>query len=63
MVKLFSKSSFFFIQTSNTKLPKLEARNAMLDGVNISANAVKVTLGPKGRNVVFSDLWTTIRFV
>ncbi len=29
-----------------------EARNAMLDGVNILANAVKVTLGPKGRNVV-----------
>jgi chaperonin GroEL len=24
----------------------------MLDGVNILANAVKVTLGPKGRNVV-----------
>ena len=30
----------------------LEARNKMLDGVNILANAVKVTLGPKGRNVV-----------
>ncbi|PID35989.1 MAG: chaperonin GroEL [Rhodobacterales bacterium] len=29
-----------------------EARNAMLKGVNILANAVKVTLGPKGRNVV-----------
>nr|BAW83448.1 chaperonin GroEL [Calyptogena pacifica symbiont] len=29
-----------------------EARNLMLDGVNILANAVKVTLGPKGRNVV-----------
>ena len=28
------------------------ARNSMLDGVNILANAVKVTLGPKGRNVV-----------
>ena len=24
----------------------------MLNGVNILANAVKVTLGPKGRNVV-----------
>jgi chaperonin GroEL len=24
----------------------------MLDGVNILADAVKVTLGPKGRNVV-----------
>ncbi len=30
----------------------LDARNLMLDGVNILANAVKVTLGPKGRNVV-----------
>ena len=29
-----------------------DARNAMLKGVNILANAVKVTLGPKGRNVV-----------
>ncbi len=29
-----------------------EARNAILNGVNILADAVKVTLGPKGRNVV-----------
>lgn len=29
-----------------------DAREAMLRGVNILANAVKVTLGPKGRNVV-----------
>src|SRR5690625_233800 len=29
-----------------------ESRNALLDGVNKLANAVKVTLGPKGRNVV-----------
>jgi len=29
-----------------------EARQQMLRGVNILANAVKVTLGPKGRNVV-----------
>ncbi|NUN12062.1 MAG: chaperonin GroEL [Myxococcales bacterium] len=28
------------------------ARNQLLNGVNILANAVKVTLGPKGRNVV-----------
>jgi len=28
------------------------ARLKMLDGVNVLANAVKVTLGPKGRNVV-----------
>jgi len=30
----------------------LEARNRMKKGVDILANAVKVTLGPKGRNVV-----------
>ena len=29
-----------------------DARNKILKGVNILANAVKVTLGPKGRNVV-----------
>src|SRR3546814_8630753 len=29
-----------------------DARTRMLHGVDILANAVKVTLGPKGRNVV-----------
>lgn len=29
-----------------------QARSAILNGVNILADAVKVTLGPKGRNVV-----------
>src|SRR4026209_418459 len=29
-----------------------EARAALLRGVNVIAHAVKVTLGPKGRNVV-----------
>ena len=29
-----------------------EARNSILRGVNILADAVKVTLGPKGRNVI-----------
>ena len=28
------------------------ARSKLVEGVNILANAVKVTLGPKGRNVV-----------
>lgn len=31
-----------------------EARNAMLRGVDVLADTVKVTLGPKGRNVVLS---------
>ena len=29
-----------------------DVRQKMVNGVNILANAVKVTLGPKGRNVV-----------
>ena len=29
------------------------ARHALLEGVNKVANTVKITLGPKGRNVVF----------
>src|SRR5690349_20133524 len=32
-----------------------DARDKMLRGVNILANAVKVTLGPKGRNVVIEN--------
>ena len=31
---------------------KEAARNRMIVGVNVLADAVKVTLGPKGRNVV-----------
>lgn len=33
------------------------ARAKMVEGVNILANAVKVTLGPKGRNVVLERSW------
>nr|AAW49855.1 hypothetical protein FTT1696 [synthetic construct] len=36
-----------------------EARAKMLDGVNTLANAVKVTLGPKGRNVVLDKSFGT----
>jgi len=32
------------------------ARRSMERGVNILADTVKVTLGPKGRNVVISNL-------
>ena len=31
-----------------------EGRSELLKGVNILANSVKVTLGPKGRNVAIS---------
>jgi chaperonin GroEL len=34
-----------------------ESRQAILHGVNLLANAVKVTLGPKGRNVVLEKKW------
>ncbi len=34
-----------------------KARAAMLEGVNALANAVKVTLGPRGRNVVIEKKW------
>ena len=34
-----------------------DARDRMLRGVNVLANAVKVTLGPKGRNVVLEKSW------
>ncbi len=33
----------------------VEARNAILRGVDHLANTVKVTLGPKGRNVVLEE--------
>ena len=35
----------------------VEARKMILAGVNTLANAVKVTLGPKGRNVVIDKSW------
>ena len=35
-------------------------RKKIIDGVNILANAVKVTLGPKGRNVVMYDIYTNL---
>src|SRR3954463_9528827 len=34
-----------------------KGRAAILAGVNVLADAVKVTLGPKGRNVVIEKSW------
>jgi chaperonin GroEL len=34
-----------------------EARRALERGMNILADAVKVTLGPRGRNVVLDKKW------
>ncbi|HKI82196.1 MAG TPA: chaperonin GroEL, partial [Pseudodesulfovibrio sp.] len=36
---------------------KAVAREGMQNGVNILANAVRVTLGPKGRNVMLEKSW------
>ena len=38
-----------------------EARTKMLQGVETLANAVKVTLGPKGRNVVLDKSYGATR--
>ncbi len=39
-----------------------DARKKLANGVNILANAVKTTLGPKGRNVVMDkSLWCSNR--
>jgi len=35
----------------------MKAREAMLKGVKTLADAVVVTLGPKGRNVVIDKSW------
>ncbi|WP_158964805.1 chaperonin GroEL [Chachezhania sediminis] len=34
-----------------------DARDRMLKGINTLANAVKITLGPKGRNVIIDQSW------
>ena len=34
-----------------------DARERMLRGIDVLANAVRVTLGPKGRNVVLDKSW------
>ena len=40
-----------------------DARAKMLKGINILADAVKVTLGPKGRNVVIDKSSSVIFFL
>src|SRR6187399_3723199 len=42
---------------AKTLLFNEEARRALERGANAVANAVKVTLGPKGRNVVINKKW------
>ena len=34
-----------------------ESREALEKGVNFVANAVKVTIGPKAKNVVIKKIW------
>ena len=40
-----------------------DARTRMMEGVDILANAVKVTLGPKGRNVVLDKAFGAPRIM
>ena len=40
-------------------LEGLSARKALENGVNTLANTVKITLGPKGRNVVLGKKFTS----
>ena len=40
-------------------LEGLNARKALENGVNTLANTVKITLGPKGRNVVLGKKYTS----
>lgn len=37
----------------------VEARTSLLNGVNTLANSIKITLGPKGRNVILSREFST----
>ena len=39
----------------------VDARDKMLRGVDILAHAVRITLGPKGRNVVLDKSWGSPR--
>lgn len=50
--KLLSINQFSF---SKSVLHGIKARNQMLRGVNLLADAVQVTLGPKGRNVIIDQ--------
>ena len=38
-----------------------EARNKMLEGCNMLANAVEVTLGPNGRNVLIDSSYGSVK--
>jgi len=40
-----------------------KAREKMMRGVDILADAVKITLGPKGRNVLIEKSWDPPRSV
>jgi chaperonin GroEL len=53
-LKLAAKNlkTFKLIKMAKQLFFDIEARNRMKKGVDVLANAVKVTLGPKGRNVV-----------
>src|SRR5262249_14000690 len=58
----FSASNPFFFQGDENMAAKeilfnTNARKQIAHGLNTLANAVKVTLGPRGRNVVIEKSW------
>jgi chaperonin GroEL len=58
--KFFTKNSYnklvnFNFATGKSVLHGVKARNQMLRGVNKLADAVQVTLGPRGRNVIIDQ--------
>lgn len=55
-VNLFLAKSASSYSFKNIKFGN-EARSKMIEGVNILADAVSVTLGPKGRNVIIEKDW------
>lgn len=56
------KIKLLLIRKNKIKMAKqisfnAEARERLKAGIDALANAVKVTLGPKGRNVVIQKFW------
>ena len=57
LISSFSSLPFFLFSTKEIT-HSLSARKQILQGVNILADTVSVTLGPKGRNVVIDRAYT-----
>lgn len=58
-VKMQTRCTFAF--ASKELLFGNEARNKMLEGCDLLANAVQVTLGPNGRNVLIDSNYGSVK--